>query len=184
MKCPACSHPNYTSGGYQNGGSIPAAAGLKLRWHVSRSAFGMNPRPSDIAHLRSSSPTLNTISTLSMWKFYVLLLFKTWKISTCISGFFCANITYEMFNETARKIIKLLGLLKIFMVWRRTLQVMHAFILIMPTWKCSEVKILNNRGVNIARINFPKQADTFFYFTQRNDLPFKQNLCSQKSWMQ
>ena len=40
-------------------GSSPLRVGSKLRWHVSRSTFGMNPRPSAIAHKRSSNPTLN-----------------------------------------------------------------------------------------------------------------------------
>ena len=33
------------------------SGGSKLRWHVSGSSFGMNPKPSAIADLCSSSPT-------------------------------------------------------------------------------------------------------------------------------
>ena len=43
--------------GYQSGGAILRDLS-KLCWHVSGSSFGMNPRPSVIAHMRSFSPTL------------------------------------------------------------------------------------------------------------------------------
>ena len=40
-------------------GSHPFRGRSKLWWHVSGSSSGMSPRPSAIAHLRSSSPMLN-----------------------------------------------------------------------------------------------------------------------------
>ena len=46
-------------------GSHPLRGRSKLRWHVYGSSFLMNPRPSAIAHQRSSSPTLNPPTTLS-----------------------------------------------------------------------------------------------------------------------
>ena len=43
----------------QKRGSHPLCGWWKLRWYVSGSSSGMNPRPSAMAHYHCSSPTLN-----------------------------------------------------------------------------------------------------------------------------
>ena len=40
-------------------GNTTLLVNMKLRWHVSGSSIGMNPRPSALVHWHSSSPTLN-----------------------------------------------------------------------------------------------------------------------------